>query len=325
MAVKRKIKKNQEAELVVYWDAVQMFLEEKEALNLSKPTIEFYRMMLKTIGEYFEFDENSAVNEITIQHFYQLTNHVKNTGVAQLTVQNYIRVFRTFCYWCMDDVRKYIEEPFKVKLPKAAEEQIKFFTDEEVALLLEKPKRNATFVEWRYWAITNWVLATGNRASTVLDVRMGDIDYKRKEIILHHTKSGKAQIIPLSSTLEMVLKEYVRMWRKDAPKEAYLFPNIGDEKMKTNSLSGGFADYCKKRGVEKTSIHGLRHSFARMWVKNNGNLFQLQKILGHSTLEMTKRYSRLFGEDLKQDYDMYSPLDTISRSRKRTQQIKNRP
>ena len=36
-----------------------MFLEEKEALNLSKPTIEFYRMMLKTIGEYFEFDENS--------------------------------------------------------------------------------------------------------------------------------------------------------------------------------------------------------------------------------------------------------------------------
>ena len=324
MAIKRKIKRNQEAQVITYWEAVSMFIEEKEAINLSAESIKDYKKILRYIGNYFGFDENSPVGDITLQHFYQLTNHCKATGAAPATVQNYIRMFRVFAYWCMDDVRKYIEPAYKIKLPKAAEEQIKFFTDEEVALLLEKPKRDASFVEWRYWAIANWVLATGNRASTLLDVRVSDIDYKRKEIILHHTKSGRAQIIPLSSTLEMVLKEYVRMWRKDAPEDAYLFPNVGEEKLQVNSLSGGFNDYCKKRGVGKTSIHGLRHTFARMWVKNNGNLFQLQKILGHSTLEMTKRYSRLFGEDLKDDFDLYSPLDTISRSRKRTQLVKNR-
>ena len=324
MAVKRKIKRNQEAQAITYQEAVAMFLEEKEALNLSPESVKQYKKVLKMIGEYFEFGEDDLISDITASEFYQLSNHFKATGVASATVQGRMKVFKAFLYWCMDDVRKYIEQPFKVSLPKAREEQIKFFTDDEIALLLEKPKRNATFVEWRAWTITNWVLATGNRASTVLDVRMSDIDYRRKEIILHHTKSGKAQIIPLSSTLEMVLKEYVRMWRKDAPGDAYMFPNIGDEKMRTSSLSEAFNIYCKKRGVAKTSIHGLRHTFARMWVKNNGNLFQLQKILGHTTLEMTKRYSRLFGEDLKQDYDAYSPLDTISRSRKRTQLVKNR-
>ena len=324
MAIKRKIKRNQEAQLVNYYDAVAMFLEEKEALNMAPVSLNQYRKVLRMIGEYFEFDEEQSVNEITASHFYQLSNHFKATGVAPATVQGRMKVFRVFLYWCMDDVRKYIEQPYKVKLPKAAEEQLKFFSDDELDILLEKPKRDAGYVEWRAWAITNWVLATGNRAGTVVDVRINDIDYKRKEIILHHTKNGKAQIIPLSSTLEMVLKEYVRMWRKDAPADGYMFPNVGEEKLRTNSLSEAFNIYCKRRGVSKTSIHGLRHNFARGWVKNNGNLFQLQKILGHSSLEMTKRYSRLFSEDLKQDYDAFAPLDTITKSRKRTQKVKNR-
>ena len=321
MAQKRKIKRSTDVELISYTEAVALFIQEKEALNLSPQTVEQYKLYLKIIGDYFEFDDTTPVNDLTLPHFYQLTNHVKNTGVAPITVQNYIRILRCFAYWCMDEHRRYIEKPYKIKLPKAAEEQIKFFSDEEIALLLEKPKKNATFVEWRTWAIANWVMATGNRAKTVLDVRMDDIDYRRKEIILHHTKNGKAQIIPLSTTLEIVVKEYVRLWRKDAPGDAFLFPSVGDEQYKVSSLSSSFSDYCVKRGVSKTSIHGLRHTFARMWVKNNGNLFQLQRILGHQTLEMTKRYSRLFGEDLKDDYDRYSPLDNISRKNKRTNLI----
>ena len=51
-------------------------------------------------------------------------------------------------------------------------------------------------------------------------------------------------------------------------------------------------------------------------------MFALQKILGHSTLEMTKRYVKLFSDDIKEDYDKYSPLDTIKRNGKRTQLVK---
>lgn len=322
MAVKRKVKKSVEDDVITYQEAYEMFIQEKEAMNLSKATLRDYRLNLKIASDYFEFTDETPVNAITLPEIYRYINHLKNVGVAPATVQTYVRTLRCFVYWCMDENRRYIDPAYKIKLPKAQEEQIKFYNDEEVAALLERPKRNATFNEWRSWAITNWILATGNRASTVLDTRVGDIDFKRKEIILHHTKNGKAQIVPLSSTLEIVIKEYIRLWRKDVEDDAYLFPNIGDEKLGVNSLGAAFKRYCLDRGVTKTSVHGLRHTFARMWVKNNGNLFQLQKLLGHSTLDMTKRYARLFGEDLKDDFDKYSPLDTMSRKNKRTNLVK---
>lgn len=321
MALKRKVKRSVETDEVTFSEAYEMFMMEKEAI-LSPASIQDYEKINKLAIEYLEIKDETPVNSITISEIYRYINHLKNTGVAPSTLQTYIRTFRTFLYWCMDENRKYINPPYKIKLPKIQEEPIKFFTDEEVALLLERPKKNAAFTEWRMWVITSWILATGNRAGTVVDVRVGDIDFKRKEIILHHTKNGKAQIIPLSSTLEIVIKEYIRLWRKDCPEDAYLFPNVGDEKIQVNSLGKAFMKYAKERGVTRTSIHGLRHTFARMWVKSNGNLFQLQKLLGHSTLDMTKRYARLFGEDLKDDFDRYSPLDNINRKNKRTNLIK---
>lgn len=322
--VKRKIKRNSAAEQMCYYDAAELFIQEKTAINLARSSIQHYEITIGMVGNYFDFTEETPANELTLPKFYQFINHLKNEGVAPATIQHYIRTLRVFAYWCMQEDRKYIEEPYKIQIPKAQEEQIKFFNDEEVDLLLEKPKRNASFTEWRNWAMVSWALATGNRASTICDVKLKDIDYGRKEIILHHTKSRRAEIIPLSSALEVVLKEYIRMWRKDADKEDYLFPSVGDEKFNAQALSKSFREYCKNRGIAHSGVHSLRHTFARLWIKNGGNTLQLQKILGHSTLEMTKRYVRLFGEDLKQDFDQYSPLDSLRRKSSRTQTIRRR-
>lgn len=326
MAMVRKIKKAQSDEAITFREAFELFVQEKEALGCSPATIRAYRAQVcDTAGKYLFPEEDSRLEELTQGDIFRYINHLKNREISAHSIQTYVRSLRAFIYWCMEEPRKYIQPAFRIKLPKAQEEQIKFFSDDDLEKLLQKPKRNASFVEWRTWTTVNWILATGNRLSTVIDVKIGDIDFKRKEIMLHHTKNKKAQIIPLSATLELVLKEYIRMWRKDAPDDAYLFPNVGDTQLGKRGMGSAFELYCKDRGCAKTSIHSLRHSFARMWVKSNGNLFQLQKILGHSTLAQTQRYSRLFGEDLKDDFNLHSPLDNLSRNKKRTQQIKNRP
>ena len=197
-----------------------------------------------------------------------------------------------------------------------------YVTDEELEALLLKPRKSDSFIEWRTWAIVNWVLATGNRAATICDVKISDINYAHREITLGHTKNKKAQVLPLSSSLETCVKEYIRMWRKEADDNAWLFPNMGEEKLTTNALRLSFGRYCKNRGVDKSNIHGLRHNFAKLWVRNNGNMFSLQKILGHSSLDMTRRYVKLFSEDIKEDYDSFSPLDTIKKGVKRTKTVK---
>lgn len=148
------------------------------------------------------------------------------------------------------------------------------------------------------------------------------MQFGRREIILEQTKNKKAQIIPLSSSLETVLKEYIRVWRKEANPNSFLFCNVGEEQLTTNALRLSFAKYCKDRGVEKTSIHGLRHTFAKGWIKNNGNTFALQKMLGHSTLDMTRKYVNLFNEDIKEGFDSYNPLDNLKKGASRRKNVK---
>lgn len=322
MAIKRTIKRSAEPDNITIGSALEEFLIEKEAHNLSPKTIKNYHQSVNYFIDFHGFTADTPLDEITQSDFYKWINSLRLDGVSPSSINHYLRDCRSFFYWCMDVDRKYMDA-FKIRQIEQQEEQLKLFPDEELAILLEKPERsNNKFTDWRNWVVVNWVLATGNRCSTVVDVKIGDIDFKRKEIHLAHTKNKKAQIIPLSSSLETVLKEYIKMWRKGADADGWLFPNVGEEKLTTNALQNSFGKYCKARGCSHTNLHGLRHNFAKGWVKNNGNMYKLQKILGHSTLDMTRKYVNLFSEDIKEDFDRFNPLDTIKRKQKRTQAVK---
>ena len=321
MGIKRKISKSAGSDEVFLFDAFEEFILEKEVRNLAPATIKNYELTFRVFCDFHEFNRDTITTEVSLSNVYQWINTMKQQDVKISSINHYLRDLGVILHWMMDTDRGYIE-PFKMPKLESQEEAPKLFSDEELELLLEKPRRNATFVEWRTYVITNWVLGTGNRASTICDVKISDINFSRKEITLAHTKNKKAQIIPLSSSLETVLKEYIKMWRRDADTNGYLFCNIGEEKLTTNALRLSFATYCRNRGVERTNIHGLRHNFAKGWVKNNGNQFALQKILGHSKLTMTSKYVKLYSEDIKDDFDRFNPLDTIKRSSRRTQAVK---
>lgn len=327
MATKRTIKRNEESYVISLGEALQEFLEEKEARNLSVKTITNYKESIEMFIKFNDLNEDTDPNEITLSNFYKWMNTMKLEGKSFNSINHYLRDCRAFFYWMMDDNRRYIEKRFKIEMMEGQQETYKMFSDEELELLLAKPPRTAGFVEWRNWAIVNWVLATANRAATIVEVRLGDIDFTHKTIVLRHTKNKKAQTIPLSSSLATILKDYIRTWRNcrgdGFPTDEYdfLFPNVGEEQLTTDALKHSFRKYCISRGVEGTNIHGLRHNFAKLWAANNGSMAKLQRVLGHSSIEMSRRYIQLYGEDLKEDYDRFSPLDSMKRKAKRTQTI----
>ena len=317
MGVKRRITKSAKNNQVTLNQAFDEFITEKEARNLSAATIRNYK---ESYAAFHAFNRYDYLEDINAQSFFTWIKAMKDNNLKPASINHYLRDCRAFFYWCMDEERGYLKQ-FKISTIESQEEQLKFFTDDELMRLLKKPHKDDSFVDWRMWAIVNWVLGTGNRASTICDVMLDDIDYHAKEIALRHTKNKKAQIIPLSPTLEMTIKEYIKLWRRSAP-SGYLFPSVAEEQLTTNALRQSFARYAEKRSVKRHNIHGLRHNFARGWIRNEGNMFALQKILGHSSLEMTRKYVKLFTEDIKKDYDKFSPLDTMKRSGKRTQIVK---
>ena len=131
----------------------------------------------------------------------------------------------------------------------------------------------------------------GNRLSTALDLKIKDINFDDGTIALCKTKSRKQQIIPLSKSISVVLKEYLAI-RGGVP-EDYVFCNVYGEKAAPRSYQDMVSSYNIKRGVNKTSIHLFRHTFAKQWILAGGDVFRLQKILGHSDLTVTREYVKI--------------------------------
>ena len=81
----------------------------------------------------------------------------------------------------MDEDRAYIEKRFRMKELSVQDTKPKAFSDDDIALLMEKPNRKADFAEWRTYVIVCWIMDNGARAQTVCCVKMEDIDLKKKD------------------------------------------------------------------------------------------------------------------------------------------------
>lgn len=320
--MKHNVRRNYEEEVVTIFSAFQSFMEDKQAHNLAKTSLIAYEDSFRYFMNYFQFDEYTPIHTVNNEMFIQWTADLLERDIKPTSINRYLRDCKVFFNWCINNALLYIPE-LKIDMVKGQEEPIKSFSDADLALILQQPTNKNDFIEWRTWTVINWILATGNRAGSVVELRIGDIDFKNREITLRHTKNKKAQIVPLSSRLATIIKEYLHTWRYGCDNEDFLFPNQANEQLTAQALEQSFAKYCKKRGSSKTSIHGLRHTFALNWIRNGGNQFKLQKVLGHSTLDMTRRYVALAAVDLKEDYDCFCTLDKMTKSCKPKKLIKN--
>ena len=139
---------------------------------------------------------------------------------------------------------------------------------------------------------------------------------ENRQVVFRHTKSGRIQVSPLCSQMVSILADYMTI-RKGNP-EDYLFCNQYGEMLSENALRLAVAHYNKSRGIQKTSLHLFRHTFARKYLVDcGGNAFTLQRLLGHSTLTMSKRYCNIYDTDIARDYDTFSPLAKMSQTREK--------
>jgi len=301
-------------------EAFSQFLQARRALNASEETIKHYRRVFKYFLEFFgEGRQCAEINSSTIIEYLDYLREEK-PGLAEKTVQTYIKGLRVIFYYFMQN--EWMEE-FKITLPKAEETIKEVYTDYEVAQLIKKPNlKTCNFTELRNWAMVCYFLSTGNRLSTVANIRIGDVRLQDGEIFIRKTKQKKQYIIPISSGLKEVLQEYLR-YRKGTPDD-FLFCSVYGEQFTKDTMGECLRLYNNSRGVEKTGIHLFRHTFAKNWIMNGGDIFRLQKVLGHSTLDMVKQYVAIYSADLKRDYDQFSLFDRAKASseQKKSQQVR---
>lgn len=316
------------------------FIKDCEARNLSAQTIEYYKncykVLLKVQEEEQEEEEEETeegkqaepiFNKDTKLSLIQsqdlgIINRYLLKNYKETSVNTYLRGIRAIFYFFMD---LHYMDKMQVGLVKATKEVKPTYTDEELEKLLKKPNikaKNASFSEYRNWVLVNYLLATGNRVATVCNIKNKNVNLNTDMIILEKTKNRKEQIIPISRSMHVILKEYMS-YREGEP-EDYLFCNQSGYKFTEDACKHAIAKYNRRRGVRKTSCHVFRHTFAKKWILNGGDIFRLQKLLGHSSMEMVREYVEMFGEDLQKDYNEFNPLESLKPRKDKIPTMKGR-
>lgn len=301
-------------------EAFEEFMEEKTANNLSKSTLRNYRQSYDTFYKYHNLSTGTLLADINIQMFYKFINHLKNNEVRPQSINHFLRDLRTFFNWC--NLHDKLQEPIKIKEIEAQDELPKMYSDDEMAIMLEKPRPGDGFSDWRSWAMISTVYATGLRASTLCALKLEDLNFQREEITIERQKNKNAGILPLTPALANSLKEYIKRWMKDADPTDWLFPSITGEQFNVGALNHSIARYCEARGVKGHGIHSIRHNFSRDMIINGAGEYRLQKYLQHSSIQMSQHYVKLFAQDLKRGAEEFSPLDNAKKKQKRTSAFK---
>lgn len=286
-------------------DAFQEFLVSQNAKGIKEKTLKTYRSHYAAAAKHL--DMSLRFSQLTKRHLDEMVVSMRASGLAHNSISSYVRVMKTFFSWCGE------QNYTTLNLPSFKQEETvkEVYTDEELALLLKQPSADAPFGEYRNWVIINFLLNCGCRASTVRNIQVGDVNLATKQVIFRHTKSGKIQVIPLCSRMANILRSYMDV--RGGANNDYLFCDVFGGMLKENSLRLAIARYNNQRGVKKTSLHLFRHTFARKYLVDcGGDAFTLQKLLGHSTLKMTRHYCAIYDTDIVNNFDRLSPLSQFS-------------
>jgi len=292
-------------------EGFEKFISKCKVKNLADRTIDYYYKEFERFTKYLK--GNPALNEITTEVIEGYTIYLKNeTGANEITIASYMRAVRAIFYYLM---KMGYMDSFMITIPKAVKKVKETYTDEELKVLLKKPNLSkCSFTEYKTWVYINYLLATGNRISTVINLKIKDLDFDNMLIKLTTTKNKRQQIIPMAQSLKPILVEYLEIRGGNA--EDYVFCTETGAQAKIRTMEDNLKYYNHKRGISKTSSHLFRHTFAKTWILNGGDIFRLQKMLGHSDLSVVKEYVSMFSNDLVLDFDKYNPLDKLVKSDK---------
>lgn len=282
------------------------FIVHCKVKNLSDMTIRYYKDGYGFFTAYLE-KKDIYLENINKKMIDNYVLYMRSQGLRDTTINTRIRSIRAILYFLMEEGDLGY---FKIKLIVQTQENKKLYTDKEIEKLLKKPnKKKCTFAEFRTWALENFLVATGVRSRSARNVKIEDLDFENDLIYIDTVKNRKPLVIPMSIALKKVVIEYLAI--RKGSLEDYVFCNLEGKQLTKDALNNIISKYNKQRGVEKTGVHLFRHYYAKNYIQNGGDCLKLQKLLGHTTLEMTKIYVELYGNDLQKDYNKFNPLDVL--------------
>ena len=240
-------------------------------------------------------------------------NRPLNRCLSGHTINCYLRSLRIFYSWLVFEEIMEVNPFNKVKIPMPPLKVIPTFSDSQIEQLL-RAINTKTAVGYRNFAVILTLLDTGLRISELCSLKMEKL-WLEDGIAKVLGKGNKERMVPIGKQLQRVLWHYIDRCRPEpnTTNNDFVFLTQAGRPLTTRRVQKMMTDYGQKAKLTgiRCSPHTLRHTAAISFLRNGGDVFSLQRMLGHASLEMTRRYCELADIDVKRAHSMASPVDNL--------------
>jgi site-specific recombinase XerD len=262
--------------------------------NYSPHTVKYYLNIIKQYVIWLDVPLEQATSEKIDVYIDRL--HKKRMNPASINL--YLVIIRVFYDYLRYEERVDLTNPVKrncrLRVPKPLPRSLR---DQEVEKLFGVIKNK------RDIAMFKLMLRCGLRVEEVSNLSLGDIDLKRRRIIVQQGKGGKGRVVYISDDAHNALVAYLKIRSHYRVKKVFLVEkgNYKGQPISVRGIQKRIEYYAKKTGL-KVSCHRLRHTMATQLLNADAEIETIQDLLGHNWITTTQRYCKVSNLKIQRDY-----------------------
>lgn len=287
-------------------EAIQDFLLEQRVRGNSPKTLAYYENLLNIFSQFA--GTSLPIQDVQLPLLRKYSLALDERSISSISKQSYIRGLRAFLSFCYGEGYLPSDLSEKFRLPKAQRKEINILTDEEVHTLMSSFDTRH-FIQLRNYCICALMLDSGLRMNEAATLTLDNLHVHEGYAIVDG-KGGKQRSVPLGNCSKKMLLRYLRR-RPGCAQTNQVFITSALNPIRRSTITQLFRKLKKKTGIARLRPHLLRHTFATRYLENGGDMYTLQSILGHTSLEMVRKYVHLTTRKTVLTFPKFSPLDNI--------------
>jgi integrase/recombinase XerD len=208
------------------------------------------------------------------------------------TVRSYLHTLYKLDYF-VSDLSIWLENP---KKPKKIGKNI--FTVKEMRDFLTSIEPETKY-EFTIKVLCVLLYGTGIRIGEAVSLKLSDINFKEKVILLHDRKAKRRRPVPFGKVVGGYLRLYIEKIRHKNAQSSLLFVWRQGKRLNDDAVGRHITRYVKKTGIEKKiTSHCFRHSFCSHLLSGGLGIREIAELAGHKNLDVTAGYTRVIKDDL---------------------------
>lgn len=308
-------------------EAIEIFIRAKKAQGLRTGTINGYHDIFRYFRQWLNEDFTN-VNDITAEIIRDYINYLRTErtpyaedpqrrrsgkGLSVYTINIRIRGLSTFFRFLFND-GMISNNPMKniSQVRDDAHEEVPGLSDKEIDAILNSYD-DRQFAQWRDKTLILLLLDTGLRIGEALSLTTDQVDFRGLTVTVPSkiAKNRKSRDIPISHEVAKRLRQLLDETQQYFGEGCKLFMSAYGVEYTDDAFRRRLNRLKRKLNIEKLHPHMFRHTFARNYILNGGDIFTLQKILDHADIQTTRKYVQMDNEHIREQHNKFSPLRNI--------------